>query len=377
MKNCFKYLPSLLSIFLLTYCSGLFAAEPVVLLQGEKGKIIDQLSFAKTSFNPSIGRKLALQVGLQKPADVTIRVFDPDWNEIRVLTEATSMKKGKNLVKWDGKDRDGNIVPDEAYYFTLEAKSSDGKIEVYDPTAFSGGIEEDLTQASIDKLAGTIKYRLPQMSRVDVRIGVSGGPLLRKLVDWEPRPAGEIAEYWDGKDKDKLFDLHEHQKSKMIITYITLPDNSVITYGNKKISFPEYIQGKDWPNKVDRTTDWAKDKKISHHYRIPRAKDSSPKISMAFPNQVATEDGIPVLKGRSVVNVELDAKSKKFFEDSKFEIVFFLDGTFHAEEETGYAPYNWVWDTAQTKEGTYVLTVNVSSFKDQIGIVSKKVKIVH
>ncbi|MEN8130501.1 MAG: hypothetical protein ABFS45_09985, partial [Pseudomonadota bacterium] len=228
-----------------------------------------------------------------------------------------------------------------------------------------------------DKLAGSIKYRLPQMSRVDIRIGLSGGPLLRKLLDWKPRPAGEISEYWDGKDKDKLFDLHGHPKSKMIITYFTLPDSSVITYGNKKIAFSDYIQGKDWPKKADRTTDWAKDKKISHHYRIPRAKDSSPRISMDFPKPVGTEDGIPVLKGRSVVHVELDAKSKKIFQDSKFEIVFFLDGTFHAEEETGYAPYNWVWDTAQTKEGTYILTVNVSSFKDQIGIVSKKVKIVH
>jgi hypothetical protein len=332
---------------------------------------------SKTSFNPSIGKKLDLHVELRKHAEVSIRVFDPDWNEILVLTDAEKMKKGKNTIQWDGKDKKGTIVPDEAYFFTLEAKSSDGAIEIYDPTAFSGGVEEDLTQASIDKLAGTIKYRLPEMARVDIRIGLSGGPLLRKLVDWEPRPAGEITEYWDGKDNDKLFDLYEHPKSKMIITYFTLPDNSVITYGNKTIAYPDYLQSKDWPKKVGRTTDWAKDKKISHHYRIPRAKDSSPQIKMSFPNQVDTEEGVPVLKGRSVVHVDLDERSKKFFQDAKFEIVFFLDGTFHAEEETGYAPYNWVWDTAQTKEGTYTLTVNVTSFKDQIGITSQKVKIIH
>ena len=85
---------------------------------------------------------------------------------------------------------------------------------------------------------------------------------------------------------------------------------------------------------------------------------------------------MPILKEKALVHVELDEASKPYFQDTKFEIVFFLDSEFYAEEETGYSPYNWVWDTSQAKEGTYVLTVNLSGFKDQIGILSKKVKII-
>ena len=377
MKSHINLPFSLFLLVLLTLFHGVVSADTEKPSKQESNGLIERLVLPKTTFNPSIGRKLDLVVVLKKQAKVTIRVYDPDWHEIAIPVVAMPMDAGENTIQWDGKDKEGQIVPDEAYFFTLDATTSDGEQEIYDPTAFSGGVEKDLTQASIDKDTGTIRYRLPKMSRVDIRIGISGGPLLRKVVDWEPRPAGEITDYWDGMDKDNLFDLHQHSNSKMIISYFTLPDNSVITYGNRKLSYLDYIQGKTWPKKEDRTTDWARDKKISLHYRIPRDRDYSPQISMDFPNQVGIEGDTPILKGRSVVHVDLSDDCKESFQNSKFEIVFFLDGTFHAEEETGYAPYNWIWDTAQTKEGTYLLTVNVSSFDDHIGIVSRKVKVVH
>jgi len=45
-------------------------------------------------------------------------------------------------------------------------------------------------------------------------------------------------------------------------------------------------------------------------------------------------------------------------------------------DETGYTPFNWVWDLSNVKEGEHLLTVNVSSFKDQIGVLSRKVRVV-
>ena len=35
--------------------------------------------------------------------------------------------------------------------------------------------------------------------------------------------------------------------------------------------------------------------------------------------------------------------------------------------------FNWVWDLTDVKEGVHILTVNLSGFKDQIGIKSQKV----
>ncbi|MDI6793328.1 MAG: hypothetical protein QME81_10745 [bacterium] len=178
---------------------------------------------------------------------------------------------------WDGKDTEGQLVPDEAYFFTIEAVDKKGSIEIYDPTIFSGGEEHDITEAPIDSVSGTINYRLPKMARVMIRLGISGGSLLKTLVDWKPRLAGEVTEYWNGKDQDNLFDLQNHPRFKMIITYFSLPENSVITYGNKKLTYFEYKTGqkerakkRDYPgmdSKADTRID-TEEKRISPHYNV-------------------------------------------------------------------------------------------------------------
>jgi hypothetical protein len=356
--------------------TGLLEAEPAWVLADSESKLIGGVTLAKTSFNPFRGEALGVSLDLRQPAYVTVRVYDADWKEVAVVADSQAMEAGENRLVWDGKDGHRRVVADEAYFFTVEAKSPDNEVEVYDPTAFSGGEEADLTEARIDPLLGAIRYQLPQMARVNIRIGISGGPLLKTVVDWEPRVAGEVTDYWDGKDLDQLIDLREHPDRKIIISYFTLPATSVITYGNKGSKGTDTARSEDRPIKPDRTGDWAADKRISHHYRIPRAQDTSPQIRMEFPNSIGEEDGAVVLEGRSLVHVDLDAESKRHFQSSKFEIVFYVDGRFYAEEETGYAPYNWVWDTSEMEEGTYLLTVNVASFKDQIGIKSAKVKIV-
>ena len=131
------------------------------------------------------------------------------------------------------------------------------------------------------------------------------------------------------------------------------------------------------PKKEEYPGPAGKEREVSRHYTMPRVMDRSPAVVMTFSNKVGLEGGtIPILKGKTLVHVELDDKSKPYFREMKYEICFFLDGEFYAEEETGYSPYNWVWDTSQVKPGTYILTANLSSFKDQIGILSKKVKVV-
>lgn len=313
---------------------------------------------------------------LKEDATVTARVYDPDQERVATLLERQPQPAGEHSLTWDGRDAAGKLAPDEAYFFTLEAERAGGPREVYDPTVFSGGREQDLTTAVLDRDTGAITYQLPAMSRVRIRLGISGGPLLNTVVDWEPRPAGQVTDYWDGQDRDRLIDLINHPRLKMIISYFDLPENSVIAFGNKATTYLDYKQGLTGIRKEDYPR-LEPSAKLSRHYQIPRRQARSPTLTMAFPQQANPgAAGLPELTGKNVVHVALDDASKPHFQDAKFEIVFFLDGEFYAEEETGYSPYNWVWDTAQVKAGTYTLTVNLSGFGDQIGILSKQVKIV-
>lgn len=355
---------------------GVLAAEERLVTPDQEGSVLGAVQVALPSFNPSLGQKVALKLALKQDAAVTASVYDPDQGLVVRLADGQALQAGAHELAWDGKTTEGDLVPDEAYFFVVEARGTDGAIEVYDPTVFSGGEEQDLTQAALDREAGTITYRLPALSRVRIRLGLSGGPLLRTLVDWAPRPAGQVTDYWDGKDTDGLFDLAGNPRTKLIISYFDLPQTSVITFGNKARTYRDYKLATERPTKPERARLGA-GVKVSRHYQTPRLQAGSPGVTMSFPRQ-ANPGGtdIPVLNGKTIVHVELDAPSKTHFQNTKFEIVFFLDGEFYAEEETGYSPYNWVWDTTQAKEGTYVLTVNLSGFQDQIGILSRQVKVV-
>ena len=340
------------------------------------GKLLSEVAISKTSFNPSQREEVALFYSLLKPATVTVNIYDPDQGLIKAVTNQKTFEPGKQILIWDGKDMDGNTVPDEAYFFTIIAQDESGTREIYDPTTFSGGEEHDIIKADIDPQNHTITYRMPEMGRVMIRMGIQGGPLLNQLVDWKPRIKGVITEYWNGKDKDNLVDIHNHPRFKMIVSYFSLPENSVITYGNKTSGFRAYKNALavKRPLKPKRATSVPR---LSHHYKLPRTVDYSPDINATFVNIRDTgNDGIPILQGRTMVKVELNEEDKLIFQNQQFEICFFLDYKFYAEDETGYTPFNWVWDLSNVKEGEHLITVNISSFKDQIGVLSRKVRVV-
>lgn len=340
------------------------------------GKLVSDVILSKNSFNPSNREKVSLSFKLSKPARVKVDLYDADAGLIWKHDINNYLTPGEQIIEWNGKDIDGKIVPDEAYFFTIVAEDENAEIEIYDPTTFSGGIEHDITNAHIDPQHYTIEYTMPELGRVLIRLGIQGGALMNQLVDWKLRVNGVITEHWNGKDKDNLVELLEHPKFKMIISYFSLPENSVITYGNQEISFSEYkrTMAAGRPSKPKRETAITK---RSHHYGLLRSKDYSPEIKIAFSNiHGETAEGLLILKDKSIVKVTLEDKDKAIFQNSQFEICFFLNHQFFAEDETGYTPFNWVWDLSQVDPGDHLLTVNISSFDDQIGVISRKVKVI-
>lgn len=340
------------------------------------GELIKDVTISKASFNPSINEMVSLAFFLVKPSTVTLNVYDADSFLIKALANGESLGVGKQTIVWDGKDLDGKVVPDEAYYFTIKADTINGESEIYDPTTFSGGLSKDIVNAHIDPQHYTIHYTLPEMGRVMIRQGIHGGPLLNQLVDWEPRVKGAITEYWNGKDHDNLIDIFQHPKFKMIITYFTLPENSVIAYGNKTTYFRGYKNNltSSRPKKEPLESSV---NQVSPHYTLSRAIDYTPEITLSIDNVKGyDEKGLPILNEKTLVKVAIDEKDKATFQSQQFEICFFLNHKFYAEDETGYTPFNWVWDLSNVDEGEHLLTVNISSFKDQIGIISRKVRVV-
>jgi hypothetical protein len=96
---------------------------------------------------------------------------------------------------------------------------------------------------------------------------------------------------------------------------------------------------------------------------------------MTFP-QIPASTKVPDLKKEVAVRVEVDPADRDLLLKDQFEIIFFVDNVFFAEAERGHLPFNWRWELHQLPPGEHVLTVNISSFKGQVGVASRKIRIV-
>lgn len=165
----------------------------------------------KEHVNFVAGELFFVQFDLSASASVTLKIYDGrDWL-IKQITSENPLPKGENKIVWDGTDQAQNIVPDEAYTYTLEARDKNGQVVSYDPADNTGG--EDLVAKNVrwDAASKKIHYFLNHSGRVSVRVGLqNNGPLLRTVVDWVPRTAGVHEEAWDGKDASGVLDLTQH-----------------------------------------------------------------------------------------------------------------------------------------------------------------------
>lgn len=61
---------------------------------------------------------------LGRPAGVTVKVYNRAGRLVRIVAENFAAGAGANLVRWDGRDRDGAIVGEGVYLVTVEALGS-------------------------------------------------------------------------------------------------------------------------------------------------------------------------------------------------------------------------------------------------------------
>jgi hypothetical protein len=342
----------------------------------ERGAEITEVSATPASFNPTKGETVVLSYRLPREGQVTLKVFDPDQGLIKTLTSEENQKEGIHQRSWDGKDNQGNIVPDQAYFFTIEARDGAGNLMVYDPTTVSGGEEIDITDVDVNREANTVSFKLPKPSWVLGRVGVHGGPLLKTLMDWEPRLMGSNIAHWNGKDESNIVNVETLKGYSMMITTMAFPENSIIAVGNSTLFYADYKRAlaKGGEQKVQRPEGTRKELvRISRHYKLSRAEDRAPRFKVAFLNVSETNnEEVPILRGKVPIRVTLDDEQKGFMIGQRFEIAFYLDYQLFAEEEEGYTPFKWTWNTEGISKGEHILTINVISLGDQVGTASLK-----
>jgi hypothetical protein len=339
------------------------------------GKSVELLVFKKRSFNPSRNEQFTLPFKVDtakvKKIEVEIRTHENDL--IRHL-ELTNLEKDKELyeLKWDGRDQQGMAVPDEAYRPVILVTDKQGKQTVYDSVRTSGGEEVyDFEKKIVDK---AIEYTLPVDSRVLIRSGIKNGPMLSTIVDWEPRSRGFHVERWTGRDADDVLSIDQFPDVAYLILGYQLPDNSIITYGNKSLSYRKYREQKGLPvvkaDYDDRLLE-RNDKLIRTEFFTPVLQQKSPRIRVMLNSKVPENSTNNVNEFEEIITaVKLNPLDEVYLDQERYEINFFVDNDFLAEEEQGFVPFNWRWSPTRygLRPGNHMLTVNVSGYSGQVGV---------
>lgn len=329
--------------------------------------------YSAAEFSPALGEKFNIPFRLNGEANVSLEILTPDGNVIRSY-KARSMKPGMHHWIWDGRDRWGETVPDEAYLprFTVE---SSGEKRIYDYRNTGGEVLNDLHRRLYP--TGRISYRLPKAGRTLVRIGVKSGPLLRVLSNWTPRSAGEVRQQWDFRGPGGT-DLHDAPFVAAISAY-ALPDHSIITRNNRQTNYIEYfIRHKlicHQPSKITQEMLSRDDKKISPHFYACRINERDPQIFLTLDNNRSkppyrVENGHPVN-----VHVAMAPQDMRLMEGKQYEVSFYLDYRFLSEAEQGYLPLSWRYLPNNLKPGRHTLTVNLSAFDGKVATRSIKIMV--
>jgi len=333
---------------------------------------IRDVSVSRDSFNPSSGEKVEIRFNLSEKARVTLKLYDFDGDMVASICEEKEMEKGAHLILWDGRDQSGGIVPDEAYFFTIEAKQGNDSA-IYDPTAFSGGITHEIEMIKVSPEQNQIEYSLPEQGRVSIKAGIVNGPLLAIPVDWEPRTKGLHHEYWDGMDQNRLFSVLDNPRYQLRASYFTLPENTIITKGNKSITYSQYKLNQKVNEPKKTITIKRKSILSAPLYTSGVLFSRAPVIEVIFPDAQLTENRIPVFKGKMPLKIDLSEDSKPFLSHKQYEIYFFINHAFLTEDPQIKLPYETVLEVEGYTIGSYILSVNVIGPGGQVGIKNKKI----
>jgi hypothetical protein len=223
--------------FLLTFCLWV---SPLI---AGATSAIGSVSLKRETFNPKAGDTVDLAVTFRKAGRASVQVVDRDGFVVRTIAVARPVQ-GSCSFAWDGRDETGRVVADEAYAFRIEWADAKGH-ELWFP-ADRPSTPVSIPPRYFDRRSGTLSYTLPRDSRVHIQAGTAvfdaqgkaiDGPVMKTVVNREPRSAGMIAEHWNGFDDRGGVFIADLEGFAIVIAAAPLADGTVIAFGNHDRTF--------------------------------------------------------------------------------------------------------------------------------------------
>lgn len=350
----------------LTFCLCLV---PFLLPRAAPAETPSWLRAVSTSpafFNPSLGQRGTIHLEVTRPGRISVSILDRDRFVVRRLGEI-SVKTGETVLAWDGKDDAGAVAPDEAYSMKIEWQGP-GPGEAYDPSAhFTPALEEPASKA-YSRRDGVLSYTLSRPSRVHIQAGQAKrnattgeveGPILRTIVDRAPRVAGEVIEKWNGMDESGAVSVPDLPDFAVSILAASLPDNSLITIGNRQQSFRAYARSHRPPEAVQARAH-APATAVPHHNGLNALEDWSPRVLLTPASTPTGESHVWVVDRPLRVKAEI-AEDPAHFLSQPTALIAFVDEQPILRQERPPHPLELTIDPAHLSPGEHRVVVNWAS----------------
>jgi len=340
-------------------------------IQAQENFKLEIVEVEPRQFNPSVHEQAKIQFKSERDGQAFVKIYDRRAYQVREIAVEHITANEIVTVAWNGQDDQGKLVPDEAYFFSIEATDIRGNIVEYNPiqAKFNRSMPMRVNyDAESDKLSFTVE----QDGIVNIRSGIAdGGPLLTKLVEWKPYLQGQYSIDWDGWDKSRTVSVESIPQHHLFSQIAILPEYSIFTQGHptKNARIYSLAYPDDSLKRMD-SADFA-DRLYSQADVFPY-KSLSPVFDFSFNDIVESHNNLPVVSDKFGITIRLQESVKQRVTESRYEILVFVDYKFVTEIEEGRSPARMNIDISKLSAGEHVLTVNLVTLKGGVATLSKR-----
>lgn len=359
---------------------GLAAVLPVQ--AAAPARLITGVSVSPPFFNPSIGQQEKITFTSERAGTVQLEIVDRDGFPIRGL-EPHAVRPGPVSFSWDGRDNAGLVVPDEAYAIRISF-SGDGARDLYDPAQHFQSVPQDHPSCTYSRSEGILSYTLPWPARVHILAGqatqdpmthVSDGPVLKTVVDRQPRAAGSVVETWNGLDEGGTISVPDLPHFVVAITIAPLPENAILSVGNRKSTFLDYaLQHRPKKALLPRKRDAARQ---PHHVGLTALEDHDVPLTLKVNAQFDPVARVFRTQGGPLeATLTLDPHLAPHFLISSSDIEVFVDEKLVATKNARRSPARLSIAGAALSAGRHRVAFNWASGAGPVAVTAVQVDVI-
>ncbi len=210
-----------------------------------KNIFITNVSLEQATFMPSLNEYCTINYHIDRPATVTVSIFDVE-EQVVVWKTTARQETGKHSLIWDARDNKGRMVRDGVYVFGIEAWTEYPGYSRWSPPEkivgqnISNSVQEIPANYLFSEVRGyspvLISYDLPQRSWVVIRIAKErfNSPCMKNILTFRAQDAGYHEVIWDGTPDGKYTiaaNDNDREYWRFIWTY-EMPRELILVTGN-------------------------------------------------------------------------------------------------------------------------------------------------